>query len=69
MVAKLSLSLMQEIAKKKRGKCLSTVYQNSKEKLQWKCKERHNWTARPTSIGRGSWCPQCFRKGKSRSIS
>jgi hypothetical protein len=55
---------MQELASKKEGKCLSTVYINSKTKLKWECKEGHIWDAEPTPIKQGHWCPRCAGKAK-----
>lgn len=56
------LTKMQTIAKQRGGKCLSTQYINSKEKLLWQCSKRHKWEATPFSIKvRKSWCPICAR--------
>ena len=57
--AKLTLEMMQEIAKSKDGECLSTIYTNSSTKLKWRCKEGHEWEAIPESIKMGTWCPFC----------
>jgi len=55
-----SIQEMQEIAKKKNGKCLSKKYYNNKQKLKWQCKEGHKWMARPHSIYiNETWCPIC----------
>jgi len=56
---------MQDIAKKRSGKCLSTEYVNNRTKLIWECKKGHQWEAIPYSIkNRGIWCPEC--KGKKK---
>jgi len=50
---------MQEIAKKRGGKCLSDVYVNSQTHLLWECSKGHQWEAVPYSIKNGHWCPKC----------
>ena len=61
-VQKKTIKDMQELAKAKSGKCLSTEYVNSKTKLLWQCKEGHQWMANPHNIKSGKWCPVCARK-------
>jgi hypothetical protein len=61
--AKLTLEECQESAKKKGGRCLSTVYKNLREPMEWECKNGHRW---PTAFGvikSGSWCEVCIRPG------
>ncbi len=53
------LEQLQEIAESKGGKCLSQKYVNSATKVQWECKEMHRWSAVPSSIKLGHWCPHC----------
>lgn len=51
---------LQEIAKAKGGKCLSTEYLGSRVKLRFRCAIGHEWNAAPTHIRcSGSWCPWC----------
>jgi len=50
---------MHRLAKKRRGKCLSTEYVNSKTKLKWQCSEGDIWEAVPGNIQQGTWCPVC----------
>lgn len=50
---------MHDLAKKHGGKCLSKDYLGAKNKLLWKCKEGHEWMARPDNIKHGRWCPKC----------
>ena len=68
---KLSLSVFQEIAIERKGKCLSTNYKNANSKLEWECSEGHKWTARANHVKRGSWCRICrMAEGtKKRSLS
>jgi len=56
---KLTIGEMQQIAKKRGGKCLSEKYTNNQTKLLWECSEEHQWKAIPNNIKRGSWCPKC----------
>jgi len=56
---KLTIEDMQEMAKLKRGKCLSDIYINSYTKLLWECEKGHKWETIPWVIKRGSWCPEC----------
>ena len=56
---KLTIKEMQEIAKNRGGKCLSTEYISNDTKLEWQCADGHRWLATPHSVKRGSWCPKC----------
>ena len=51
----------QKIAENRKGKCLSEIYINIKEKLLWECSEGHQWWAEAGSVKYGSWCPFCAR--------
>ena len=63
---KLTIQLMNELAKIKKGKCLSTEYINARTKLKWECEKGHTWEAVPYSIRNGTWCPKCKCKKKER---
>jgi hypothetical protein len=55
-----SIELMQEIATKRGGKCLSTVYKGLGENLKWECCDGHTWEANPRNVlHHNSWCPKC----------
>jgi hypothetical protein len=57
---RMSISEMQEVAKTKGGKCLSTNYINNQTKLEWKCSKGHRWFATAANIkNHGKWCPKC----------
>jgi hypothetical protein len=58
---KLTIDEMQQIAKEKDGKCLSTEYINIHTHLLWECSNGHKWKAIPKSVKRGTWCPICGR--------
>jgi len=61
-LAKGTIEEMQRIATSRGGKCLSSEYINSQTKLYWECKEGHKWSATPSNIKRGKWCPKCSTK-------
>lgn len=50
---------MINIAKTFNGNCLSNEYVNSYSKLQFQCKNMHQWWAVPANVKRGSWCQLC----------
>lgn len=58
-VTKRSVEEMQQLAKKRGGKCLSEAYVNARTKLLWECKHGHRWRAVPRKIRQGRWCPYC----------
>jgi len=59
MSKKLNIQDMQTIAASRGGECLSEIYENSKSKLLWRCREGHIWESTPNNISRGSWCANC----------
>lgn len=65
---KTRLIVFQNIAKARRGKCLSKVYISQKSKLKWQCKEGHEWVAFPNEVRSGSWCMRCFRQSRKLTI-
>lgn len=56
---KLNIEKMHEMAKKRKGKCLSKKYVNIDSKLKWECDKGHTWESIPYVIKSGSWCPIC----------
>jgi thiol-disulfide isomerase/thioredoxin len=63
---RLTLRQMRRIARKRGGKCLSTVYASTLSNLRWQCRKRHEWEAAPHNIiYQGSWCPHCSREKRS----
>jgi hypothetical protein len=56
---KLTIQAMTSLARKRRGRCISTFYVNSTTPLLWQCAAGHEWNAVPASVQRGSWCPDC----------
>lgn len=67
-MAKLKYNIedMQKLAKSKGGNCLSKEYIGNRIKLKWNCNENHKWTASPSNILRGTWCPYCI--GRCQTI-
>ncbi|MBT6017642.1 hypothetical protein HOG81_00375, partial [bacterium] len=62
MDVKIGLQKMQEIAKKRNGKCLSKKYYNNTTKLIFKCSEKNHpeFPMSPDSITQGKWCRNCY---------
>jgi hypothetical protein len=56
-----SVEGMNQVARQRGGRCLSSEYINSKTKLLWQCEKGHSWSAVPVSVKRGSWCPVCAK--------
>ena len=67
--AKLTIELLQDIAKKKGGKLLSTEYINNKKKLLWECCKGHQFwnTASLVKNSQKQWCPRCL-EGKAENM-
>lgn len=63
-----SITDAKKIAKKQGGSCESSQYKNNRQKLLWKCKYGHSWSAALTSIQGGTWCPFCAGT-KKKSIN
>jgi hypothetical protein len=55
----LSLSDMHKLAAKQDGFCISTSYVNSQTHLDWKCSNGHIFSAKPSNVQTGHWCPYC----------
>ena len=68
---KLSIDVMKKIADERGGNCLSDKYIDSHTKLNWVCKNGHEWKATPNKINSGQWCPICSAKdrGKKRRLT
>lgn len=68
MTKRLTIEEMQSLAKKRGGKCLSTEYVNCYSNLDWVCTHGHPWSATPSSIKSGGWCPICSFNRKRDTI-
>ncbi|MFM9435074.1 thiol-disulfide isomerase/thioredoxin [Janthinobacterium sp. CG_23.3] len=47
------------VARERGGLCLSDDYTTAHRKMQWQCGEGHLWSASPSNIMGGKWCPRC----------
>lgn len=57
---------LHKFAVKKGGVCLSKGYINNHAKLEWQCKNGHQWKSSSKQIlNRGTWCPVCVGKNKT----
>jgi hypothetical protein len=66
---RLGLKAAQDVAVARGGRCLSTQYQNTQQKLQWVCHAGHAWQATLGSTKRGHWCPECAHAARVSSRS
>jgi hypothetical protein len=53
---------VQEAARLRGGRLLSTEYRSSGDHLLWACERGHQWQAPYNSIRDGKWCPVCVRR-------
>jgi hypothetical protein len=58
-VKKKTISDMRILAEQRQGKCLSGRYNGAHQKLRWECVKGHEFSAAPTNVLRGHWCPVC----------
>lgn len=56
------ISIMQQAAAKRGGKCLADTYTTGRLKIKWACAQEHTWEATGQSILKGSWCPFCAQE-------
>ena len=54
-----SLDDMCSLARSRGGFCISSTYVDTRHALIWKCAQGHSWSAKPTDILSGRWCPDC----------
>jgi len=64
----LTLSDLQALAAARGGSCLSKTCVPWPQKIQWQCSEGHIWEALSSKIGRGGWCPICFKLRRDLSL-
>jgi transposase len=48
-----------QFATERGGKMIGT-YDGSTTKIEWQCENNHRWTASPSTIKNGHWCPWCY---------
>ncbi len=56
------------LAKKRSGEFLNSVYINNNTKYKWKCKKGHIWLATFRQIKEGRWCPHCALVRRKNTI-
>ncbi len=56
---KYSIQDMRKAAEGRGGKCLSGTYVNRKSKIKWQCSCGYIWSAIPSNVMFGKWCPKC----------
>lgn len=50
----------KKLARRRKGKCLSSEYLNNREEMEWQCSQGHKWMASFHSVqSGGTWCPVC----------
>ncbi len=54
-----ALQELQKLAVRRGGKLLSKHYKNARSHLRWQCAKAHKWSAIPSAVKRGGWCPIC----------
>ena len=58
---RLGIERAREIARQRKGECLSASYVNNATPLQWQCHMGHVWDATLNAVkDSGSWCPVCL---------
>jgi len=61
LARKNTIELMQNVAIKKNGKCLSTKYLTNMLKLKWECSQGHIFEMNYNNVKSGKWCKLCAR--------
>lgn len=55
-----TIEAMQQVARERGGRCLSTEYLGKQVRLSWECHRGHVWDSPPSSVvNKGRWCPNC----------
>lgn len=68
-IRKITMLIVNDLAKKRGGKCLETEYKHSKVNMKWQCgKCNYIWKATFSNVNSGSWCLKCAIKKQSKSI-
>ncbi len=60
-----SLEVAQQQARYYGGQCLSQVYVDAEQDLQWSCGFGHTWFASLAKVRSGSWCRECRKVTRS----
>lgn len=59
-----SIEILQQLAAKHHGVCLSTDYNNSYSNYRWQCEQGHVWESTAESVKAGNWCSICHHNSK-----
>jgi hypothetical protein len=59
---------LQQLAKTKKGKCLSPTFSRIDVKLKWQCQLGHMFLMTPKAVKQGCWCRKCFNQNRRLSI-
>lgn len=59
-----AMEALQEIARLRGGRCVSSNYGGSNTRLLWECAKGHQWKAVPNSMKSGYWCAVCAGNAK-----
>jgi hypothetical protein len=54
-----SLAEAKVLAEKRGGEFCSYRFLGTTHRYEWRCGNKHSWTATYYDVKRGSWCPQC----------
>lgn len=60
-----NLDAAQQQARYYGGQCLSQVYVDAQQDLQWNCGFGHTWFASLAKVNGGSWCRECRQTTRS----
>ncbi|MDM5332136.1 hypothetical protein QUF56_02635 [Ureibacillus composti] len=56
---KYTIEDLKDFAKTKGGECLSTMFKNVMEPIEWRCADGHTWKTAFNVVKNGGWCPHC----------
>lgn len=65
----LSIEDAYDIALKRGGKCLSSVYKGVDATYTWECSLGHVFNNRFSKVKKGQWCPTCSKSGISEEVA
>lgn len=62
-----NIDIAEKEAQSKKGRCLSSEVKYTKDKLNWICKNGHEWSSSYHSVTKSnSWCMKCFLMGEKK---
>lgn len=66
---RLGLEAMRREALERGGRCLAEAYRGAHTPLPWECAQGHHWSAPPSYIRGGRWCPACAKLRRGVPLS